>query len=277
MLIFRLSQVVAALFLCNIIPIVMNTYNTFKQLHHQPEALLLGNAWNAHSAQQLEKNGFKAIGTSSTALSHALGYEDGEGMSFAELLYTVKRIVASVNIPVSADLESGYSRTVAGLLENIDQLHDAGVAGINIEDSVVTATRQLIATDILCKKLDAIRNHCIKNNIQLFVNARTDTFLLDIPDRINETHSRLKAYTDAGADGIFVPCVTAIEDIRQIVEASALPVNVLSMPGLASFTTLSAIGVKRISMGNFAYDKMMAGFTQSIARIQEEQSFDSLF
>lgn len=105
----------------------------------------------------------------------------------------------------------------------------------------------------------------------------TDTFLLDIPNRMNETLLRLKAYTDAGADGIFVPCVTAIEDIRQIVAASVLPVNVLSMPGLASFTTLADIGVKRISTGNFAYDKMMAGFTQIIARIQEEQSFDSLF
>jgi 2-methylisocitrate lyase-like PEP mutase family enzyme len=255
----------------------MNTYQTFKQLHQQPEVLLLGNAWNAHSARQQEKNGFKAIGTSSMALSHALGYEDGEGMSFAELLYTVKRIVASVNIPVSADIESGYSPTVAGLLENIDQLHDAGVAGINIEDSVVTVERQLISTDAFCKKLDAIRNHCVRNNIQLFVNARTDTFLLDIPNRMNETLSRLEAYTDAGADGIFVPCITAINDIREVVTASALPVNVLSMPGLASVATLSDIGVKRISMGNFAYDKMMGSFTQTITRIQAEQSFDALF
>ena len=105
----------------------MNAYETFKNLHEQPEALLLGNAWNAHSARQLEENGFKAIGTSSTALSYALGYDDGEGMSFAELLYTLKRIVASVRVPVSADIEFGYSTTVAGLLENIDKLHDAGI------------------------------------------------------------------------------------------------------------------------------------------------------
>jgi 2-methylisocitrate lyase-like PEP mutase family enzyme len=257
--------------------IFMSTYETFKQLHQQPEVLLLGNAWNAHSAQQLEKNGFKAIGTSSAALSHAWGYEDGEGMSFAELLYTVKRIVEVVNVPVSADIEFGYSDTVAGLLENIDKLHDVGVVGINIEDSVIRSGRQLIPVDAFCKKLDAIRNHCIQHNIQLFVNARTDTFLLDVPARMEETLSRLKAYTDAGANGFFVPCVTATEDIRQIVKASALPVNVLSMPRLASITTLSDIGVKRVSMGNFAYDKMMESFTQGIARIQKEQSFESLF
>ena len=255
----------------------MSTYEIFKQLHQQPEALLLGNAWNAHSAQLLEKNGFKAIGTSSTALSHALGYQDGEGMSFAELLYTVKRIVAAVRVPVSADIEFGYSTTVAGLLENIDKLHDAGVAGINIEDSVVASVRQLITADAFCRKLDAIRNHCIQHNIRLFVNARTDTFLLDVPDRMDETLLRVKAYTNAGADGIFVPCITDTEDIRQIVNASVLPVNVLSMPGLASVATLSGIGVKRISMGNFAYDKMMENFTQRIARIQQEQSFESLF
>lgn len=255
----------------------MSTYETFRQLHHQSEALLLGNAWNAHSAKQLEKNGFKAIGTSSSALSYALGYDDGEGMSFDELLYTLKRIAASVRVPVSADIEFGYSTTIAGLLENINKLHDAGIVGINIEDSVVTSARQLTATDVFCRKLDAIRNYCIQHNIQLFVNARTDTFLLDVPARMDETLSRLKAYTDAGADGFFVPCVTTTEDIRQIVNASTLPVNVLSMPGLASFTTLSAIGVKRISMGNFAYDKMMESFAQSISRIQKEQSFESLF
>lgn len=221
----------------------MNTYETFRQLHQQPEALLLGNAWNAHSARQLEKNGFKAIGTSSTALSHALGYEDGEGMSFDELLYTLRRILASVNIPVSADIESGYSPTVAGLLENIDRLYDAGVAGINIEDSSVTVERQLISRDAFCKKLDAIR-HCIQNNMQLFVNARTDTFLLDVPARLDETLLRLKVYSNAGADGIFVPCVTDIKDICEIVTASVLPVNVLSMPGACFFYNFVACRCK---------------------------------
>lgn len=277
MLIFRLSGGAASVFLCSINQIFMNAYETFKHLHEQPEALLLGNAWNAHSARQLEENGFKAIGTSSTALSYALGYNDGEGMSFAELLYTLKRIVASVRVPVSADIEFGYSTTVAGLLENIDKLHDAGIVGINIEDSVVTSTRQLVAADAFCRKLDAIRNHCLRHNIQLFINARTDTFLLDVPARMDETLSRLQAYTTAGADGFFVPCIKSVEDIRQVVEASSLPVNVLSMPGLASITTLSGMGVKRISMGNFAYDKMMDSFSQSIARIQKEQSFESLF
>jgi 2-methylisocitrate lyase-like PEP mutase family enzyme len=277
LLIFRLSGAAASVFLCIIIQTIMDTYETFRQLHQQQEALLLGNAWNVHSARLLEQNGFKAIATSSTALSYALGYDDGEGMSFAELLYTLKRMVASVRVPVSADIEFGYSATVAGLLENIDKLHDAGVVGINIEDSVVTSGRQLITADAFCRKLDAIRNHCIQHNIQLFVNARTDTFLLDVPARMDETLSRLKAYTDAGADGIFVPCVTATEDIRQIVDACASPVNVLSMPGLAPFTMLSAIGVKRISMGNFAYDKMMESFAQSVTCIQKEQSFESLF
>lgn len=255
----------------------MNTYETFKQLHQQPGALLLGNAWNAHSARQLEESGFKAIGTSSTALSYALGYEDGEGMSFDELLYILKRIVASVNVPVSADIEFGYSPTVAGLQENISKLHDAGIAGINLEDSVVTSHRHLISMDAFCRKLDAIRSYCTQHHIQMFVNARTDTFLLDIPARMEETLARLKAYTDAGADGFFVPCITATEDIREVVNASALPVNVLSMPGLASFATLSAVGVKRISMGNFAYDKMMESFAQNMIRIQKEQSFESLF
>lgn len=255
----------------------MNTYETFKQLHQQAEAFLLGNAWSAHSARQLEETGFKAIGTSSAALSYAFGYHDGEGMSFDELLYTLKRMVASVRIPVSADIEFGYSATIAGLQENIGKLHDAGVVGINIEDSVVTSHRHLIPADAFCRKLDAIRNYCIQHNIPLFINARTDTFLLDIPARLDETLARLKAYTNAGADGIFVPCVITAEDIHQIVKASALPLNILCMAGLASFATLSAIGVKRISMGNFVYDKLMKNFTQSIIRIQKEQSFESLF
>ena len=113
----------------------MNHYETFYQLHQQETPLIIANAWNVKSAQIIEQSGFKSIGTSSGAISSSLGYEDGEKMPFSELLYIVKRIRACTHIPLTVDLERGYTDDTNELTGHIERLVDAGVAGINIEDA----------------------------------------------------------------------------------------------------------------------------------------------
>src|SRR5690349_18933817 len=114
----------------------MNSFETFKQLHQNPTPLLLGNIWDVNSARIFEASGYKAIGVSSQALSLAFGYDDGENLPFDLLLQIAKRVTEVTRIPFSVDMEGGYSRTVGGIIENIDKLHDAGVAGINLEDTI---------------------------------------------------------------------------------------------------------------------------------------------
>lgn len=106
----------------------------FQQLHEQDTPLLICNVWDVASVISAERHGFQAIGTSSAAIAAVLGYPDGEGVSFAELTYIIKRILANTNLPLSVDLEAGYGRDSAEIANNIIQLANLGVVGINLEE-----------------------------------------------------------------------------------------------------------------------------------------------
>ena len=182
----------------------------FKALHQQQKPLLIGNVWDVNSTKVFEKLNFSAIATSSAAVAHILGYEDGEQLGFSELEYIVKRIISNTSLPVSVDIESGYGRDVSNVLENIERLFKLGVAGLNIEDSIMNNGRKLVAADEFAAKLKTIKSHLVKKEINMFLNIRTDTFIIGVPDLLNETKKRIKLYEDAGADGIFVPCMKMI-------------------------------------------------------------------
>src|ERR1700749_4862742 len=111
----------------------MNNYETFFKLHHGEKPFILANAWNVKSAQIIENNGYDAIATSSGAISDSLGYADGEKIPFSELFYVIQRIKSCTSIPLSVDLERGYTDDPAKLNDNIQKLIDIGVAGINLE------------------------------------------------------------------------------------------------------------------------------------------------
>jgi 2-methylisocitrate lyase-like PEP mutase family enzyme len=254
------------------------TQELFTQLHRQKTPLLLGNAWDAHSARLFEKNGYRAIGTTSAGLAHALGRQDGEDISFNDLLFVVKHIIAAVNVPVSVDMEKGYAATTADVIKNIELLCELGVAGINIEDSIIRENKkEILPVELFAKKIHAIKTHLLKSNLSLFVNARTDAFLLRAPNPLATTLERATAYETAGADGLFVPFVVAKDDIAAITTATTLLVNVLCMPGLPSFETLTALGVRRISIGTSMSDAVYNHMEKLAAAVQTNKSFDVLF
>ncbi|HZY36977.1 MAG TPA: isocitrate lyase/phosphoenolpyruvate mutase family protein [Mucilaginibacter sp.] len=254
----------------------MNPFETFKLLHQNAEPLLLGNIWDVNSAKVFEAGGYKAIGVSSQALSNSLGFEDGENLPFDSLLQLAKRVVEVVHIPFSVDMEAGYSRTVAGIIENINKLHDAGVVGINLEDTIPGAARQFRPLAEFQEILSSIADHISRNNLQLFLNIRTDGFLLGRSDALAETLTRIESYERSGADGIFVPCITHGDDIREVVNATTLPVNVMCMPGLPGFDELGSLGVKRISMGPFLFNKVNAFFGQLATAVIADKNFSSI-
>jgi 2-methylisocitrate lyase-like PEP mutase family enzyme len=254
----------------------MSHFETFKQLHQNSTPLLLGNIWDVNSAKIFEANGYKAIGVSSQALANSLGYDDGENLPFNLLLQVAKRVVEVANIPFSVDMEGGYSRTVAGILENIEKLHDVGVAGINLEDTIPGNTRQFQPVEAFQKILSAVANHISRNNFKLFVNVRTDGFLLGMPTALTETLTRIKSYENAGVDGIFVPCITERDDIKAVVNATHLPINVMCMPNLPDFEELGALGVKRISMGPFLFNKVYNHAAELAKAVYSDKNFSSI-
>jgi 2-methylisocitrate lyase-like PEP mutase family enzyme len=250
----------------------------FKALHQQTEPLLLGNVWDVKSAVIFEKQQYKAIATSSMALAETLGYQDGEQMPFDEYLLIIKRIKASTSIPLSVDLEAGYSETEEAIVKNIKQLHDLDIAGINIEDSVVNSSgRAILNAEAFAQKLKGITTRLKAIGIDIFINVRCDAFLLGLPNACDEAVSRIKLYEKSGANGIFLPCITAIPDIKTTVNCTRLPVNVMCMPGLPDFEVLSSLGVKRISMGSFFSSAVFKRAETLAQNISREKNFSSLF
>jgi 2-methylisocitrate lyase-like PEP mutase family enzyme len=253
----------------------MNLFETFKQLHQNSKPLLLGNIWDVNSARIFETSGYKAIGVSSQALSNTFGYEDGENLPFEMLLQLAKRVAKVIHIPFSVDMEGGYSRTIDGIIENINRLHDAGVVGINLEDTIAGSTRQFQPAEAFGKIISAVAEHISRNNLQLFLNVRTDGFLLGMPTALTETLTRIKIYESSGADGIFVPCITNRNDIQEVVKATKIPINVMCMPDLPDFDELALLGVKRISMGPFLFNKANDVIGKLASNIVNDKNFSS--
>jgi 2-methylisocitrate lyase-like PEP mutase family enzyme len=255
----------------------MNHFETFFKLHHQAQPLLLGNAWDVSSAKIFESAGFKAIATSSAALANSLGYEDGEQIPFDLLIQTVKRIISASSIPVSVDIEGGFSRDIPGILRHIDQLHDMGAVGFNIEDSSKIHPQELQPQDEFREVIYSIRNHLDQRNMGLFINARTDGFLLRLPSALKETISRAIAYENAGASGIFVPFLRLAADMVEVIGATQLPVNVLCVKDLPPFDELASLGIKRISVGSSVYRALNRTLEKTLCRLSEDQDCLSLF
>jgi 2-methylisocitrate lyase-like PEP mutase family enzyme len=252
-------------------------FQTFKQLHQSGDLFVLPNAWNPQSAKLLQGKKFSAVATSSAAVAQSLGYEDGEAMPFWDYLFIVTRILSSIQVPLSVDMEMGYGSSDAEIFDNLRKLIELGVVGINIEDSVITGgVRTLKEPGSFSKTVAFIRNKLEAARLDCFINIRCDTFLLDVPNKQQETSHRVKHYESAGADGIFLPCIAREQDIAEAVNATTLPVNVMCFPGLPNFDVLHKLGVKRVSLGPFLFSKVYGNIDQYAEAITANNDLSSI-
>jgi 2-methylisocitrate lyase-like PEP mutase family enzyme len=213
---------------------------------HQRGTFVLPNAWDAASARIFELAGAPAVATTSSGLAASLGYPDGERIPCALVLGAVRRITATVDIPVSVDFERGYAERPEEVAANVQAVIDAGGIGINIEDG-----RQDPA--LLVAKIAAIRALPAARELGFFVNARTDVFLRgkgEPAELVADAIRRFHAYEAAGADGLFAPGISAPEAIASIARAVRLPLNVMAFEGVPSVPELGRLGVRRVSVGS---------------------------
>jgi len=224
----------------------------FNQLHHSGDLLVLPNIWNPLGALLLQDLGYKAVATASASIALANGYQDGEKIPFNDLLLILEKIVKSVTIPVTADVESGYAKNNTELSENIKKLIDTGIAGINFEDSKHDE-QKLFTKEAQSEKINLIRKTASEMGSALFINARTDVFIkeknLSNEEKMAEAINRGKAYKAAGADCFYPIFLKEKESIVTIMNEVSLPVNILMVPGIPDFSTLKEIGLARISLG----------------------------
>ncbi|MEA1672832.1 isocitrate lyase/phosphoenolpyruvate mutase family protein [Nitrospirillum sp. BR 11163] len=231
----------------------------FRALHIKGKPLVLYNAWDAGSARAIAAAGSPAIATSSWAVSEAQGYRDGEDIPIDLFELTVARIASTIDVPVSADFEGGYSESLDELAFNVTRLIDLGVIGINFEDRIVKG-RGLYPKERQASRIAAIREAAQRKGVDFFINARTDLFLgqgRDPAQAVDEAIARAEAYAAAGASGLFIPGLVDAALIGRIIEGVTLPVNVMVMDGVPPRDQLAALGVSRISYGALPYSRAM--------------------
>jgi 2-methylisocitrate lyase-like PEP mutase family enzyme len=219
---------------------------SFRSLHQGPALLRLANAWDAGSARLIESIGAPAIATTSAGLAWAQGYPDGDILPVKAHAAVVAGITRVIRVPLSVDIEGGYSSEPQGAAETVAAILDAGGVGINIEDGSGSP-------ELLARKIEAIKRTAAAKGRDIFVNARCDVYLRGLaPEatRVAETVRRAALYREAGTDGLFVPGLTAPAEIRAIAEATPLPLNVLAWKGLPSAADLAPLGVRRLSAGS---------------------------
>ena len=225
----------------------------FYNLHHSGKLLILPNIWDCLGANLLESLHYPAIATASASVAFTNGYDDGQRISFDSVLALLKKIVSSVSIPVSADIESGFAENDLQLEENTKQLLATGIVGINIEDTD-KKTNSILPVETQCEKIKLIKKVSQAVGVPLFINARADVYLrgkdFDSPEsKFEEALKRGRAYKAAGADCFYPIAMTRQEDIKRMVKQLQMPVNVITIPGIPELNVLNEIGVARVSLG----------------------------
>jgi 2-methylisocitrate lyase-like PEP mutase family enzyme len=252
-------------------------FQKFKALHQSKDLFVLPNVWNAKSAILFQEKQFPAIATSSAAVANSFGYDDGERMPFSDYLFVINRILSSVKIPLTVDLERGYGKTNAEIYDNIEKLIDLGVVGINIEDSTILNSKAVLQdAGAFAKTIAYIKTKLETKKSKLFVNIRCDTYILNVKNKQKETIERLNIYEETGADGIFLPCISNEGDIAEAVSNTKLPLNVMCIPGLPDFETLNTLGVKRLSMGPFLFNKIYGDISKISQDIVTNKNFSAI-
>ncbi|MDG4857572.1 isocitrate lyase/phosphoenolpyruvate mutase family protein [Streptomyces sp. T-3] len=214
----------------------------FRTLHDVTAPLALANAWDVASARVIEAAGARAIATTSAGVAWSLGSPDGDALARDRALDLVARIASAVEVPVTADIESGYAADAAGVAETIAGVLAAGAVGVNIEDGIRPPTE-------LAARIAVAKQTAERAGVALFVNARIDTFLFGTGG-LEQTLDRARMYIESGADGIFVPGVTDPTTIAELAREIPAPLNVMAAPGAPTVAELAALGVARVSLGS---------------------------
>lgn len=219
----------------------------FRSLHQGPEILLLPNAWDAGSARLIESLGAKAIATTSAGLAWASGYADGNLLPEDRLIGAIRAIARVIHVPLTVDLEAGYSDDPSAVTRLVARAQTAGAVGINIEDGTGSP-------ELLCRKISAIRQQAVQSGSNLYINARTDVYLRGIGSgqaAIEESIRRASLYRAAGCDGVFVPGLANADAMAAIAAATKpSPLNIMALPNLPSLDVLQKHGVRRLSAGS---------------------------
>jgi 2-methylisocitrate lyase-like PEP mutase family enzyme len=225
----------------------------FAAMHQTSRILVLPNAWDAASARIFELEGFPAVATTSVGCSWVLGYPDGERIPLAEMLLLVRRIAATVDVPVSADMEAGYGATPEVIAATVRATIKAGAVGINLEDGAIAKPGTLVDAGYHAEVIREAARAADVAGVPIVINARVDTYLRHVGDdstRFDETARRANAYLAAGAGCTYVMAVPDGATIARLAAAIHGPLNVRAGHGAPPIDDLERMGVRRVTFAS---------------------------
>jgi 2-methylisocitrate lyase-like PEP mutase family enzyme len=245
-----------------------------RSLHVPSRPLLLPNAWDAATARAVVTAGFPVVATTSAGITAALGYQDRERAPREEMLRAAGRIVSSVDVPVTVDLEAGYGLEPAELVAALLRI---SAAGCNLEDTD-HSSESLRDSDQQADWLSRVREAANDQDYGLVINARVDVFLHSVDkqpqaDLLEEALRRARAYLEAGADCVY-PITLRERDVLAsfVADVGGSPVNILATPRAPGIADLAELGVARISWAGSLYRGAMEWLAGKVASLAEEAS-----
>jgi len=246
---------------------------TFRALHERKSAFIIPNPWDVGTARMLENLGFEALATTSMGFALSIGKQDNAAGREAVLAHAAA-LTSATNLPISADLENGFGDAPEVAAETIHLAAQAGLVGGSIEDSTQRSENPVYELGHAVDRVRAAVAAARSLPFPFTLTARAENYLHRRPD-LKDTIHRLQAYQEAGADVLYAPGLTLKQDIAEVVRSVDRPVNVLmGLVGVGlSLAELSAIGVRRISVGSGLYRIAHAAFLRAAREMRDAGTF----
>jgi len=248
-------------------------YEAFRALHERPGIFVIPNPWDAGSAKILTALGFEALATTSSGFAFSTGRVDSSAVLTREdLLANAKAIVEATSLPVSADLQDGFGPSPEMCAETIRLAAESGLAGGSIEDAGNDPDNPIYEFQHAVERVAAAAK--VAHSCHFLLTARAENFLHGRAD-LADTIRRLQAFERAGADVLYAPGLTSLDEIWQVCAAVSKPVNVLmGLKGtIYSVEELAAAGVKRISVGGSFARAGLGAFVRAALEVKNKGTF----
>jgi 2-methylisocitrate lyase-like PEP mutase family enzyme len=242
----------------------------FRKLH-ESGCFIIPNPFDVGSAKALQHLGFKALASTSAGFAWSIGKADNR-VTVDDVCNHLAAISAAVDIPVNADFEDGFAHEPDKVGVNVARAVKAGVSGLSIEDYTGDAAKPLFDRALAVERIKAARKAIDADNSGVFLTGRCEAFLRGVKD-LNLVIDRLTAYAEAGADCLYAPGISTKEEISAVVKAvHPKPVNLL-VGAAGSLADITALGVRRISVGGSLARMAWAGFMKASKEMAEKGTF----
>ena len=245
----------------------------FRALHHRDHAFIIPNPWDIGTARMLAHLGFEALASTSGGYASSMGLLDG-AVGREAMIAHVSTLASATDLPVSADLENGFADAPELVAETIRLAAAAGVVGGSIEDATQRAEHPIYDQTLAAERVRAAAESARSLGFPFTLTARAENYINGRPD-LRDTIQRLQAYQEAGADVLYAPGLTNKDDIATLVRSVDRPVNVLmGLPGASlNLAALSAIGVRRVSVGSALARAALGAFLRAAREMQQDGTF----